>query len=183
MSGPAEIKLTQAQEWFIGALLKLMKTKPYGQIRIKELSKNADLDRRTFYRYFKSKDEVLELYCGYIMQDFAKKILDKNELSLRAVVTSYFEFWAEHIDFLKLLKESHMTYFFVERMDMLIYRHVSLKVKPYLIGQELDEETRYSFFFQFGGLWSILNRWITKEPREAPEEMARIVVEVIFNGR
>lgn len=183
MSEPAEIKLTQAQEWFTSALLKLMKTKPYREIRIKELSKKADLDRRTFYRYFKSKDDVLELYCGFIMQDFAKRILDKNELSLRTVVTSYFEFWEEHVDFLKLLKESHMIYFFVERMDSLIYRHVSLKVKPYLIGKELDEETRYSFFFHFGGLWSILNRWAAKEPRETPEEMARIVVEVILNSQ
>lgn len=182
MSEPAGIKLTQAQDWFIRALLKLMKTKPYGEIHVKELSQKADLHRRTFYRYFKSKDDVLELYCRYIMQDFAKKILDKNELSLRAVVTSYFEFWEDHIDFLKLLKESHMNCFFVERMDALIYRHVALKVKPYLIGQKVDEETWYSFSFHFGGLWSIMNRWAAKETRETPEEMARIVADVILKG-
>jgi len=66
---------------------------------------------------------------------------------------------------------------------MLIYQHVSLKVKPYLIGQELDKVTRYSFFFNFAGLWSMLNRWIKEEPRDTPEEMARIVVEVIYNGK
>ncbi|HWR41437.1 MAG TPA: TetR/AcrR family transcriptional regulator, partial [Patescibacteria group bacterium] len=86
MDETAELKPTQAQEWFINALLKLMQTKPFAKIQIKELSKKADLDRRTFYRYFKSKDDVLELYCGLIMQDFAKKILEKSELSLRTVV-------------------------------------------------------------------------------------------------
>ena len=183
MSEIPELKITQTQEWFINALLKLMKTKPFEEIQIKELAKKADLDRRTFYRYFKSKEDVLELYSGLIMQDFAKKILAKNELSLRTVVISYFEFWDEYIDFLKLLRESHMTYFFIERMDRLIYQYVSLKVKPYLIGQELSKETRYSFFFHFGGLWSMLNRWIAEEPRDTPEEMARIVVEVIYNGK
>lgn len=181
MEETAELKPTQSQTWFIAALLELMSIKPFREIQIKELSKKAGLDRRTFYRYFKSKDDVLELYCEIIMQDFAKKILEKSELSLRVVVISYFEFWSDYIDFLKLLKESHMTHFFIERMDMLIYQYVSLKVKPYLIGQKLDKETRYSFFFNFGGLWNMLNHWTTEEPRDTPEEMARIVVEVIFN--
>ncbi len=181
MDGTAEFIPTQAQQWFINALLKLMQTKPFAKIQIKELSKKADLDRRTFYRYFKSKDDVLELYCELIIQDFAKKILEKSELSLRTVVISYFEFWNDYIDFLKLLRESHRTYFFVERMDNLIYQHVSLKVKPSLIGRELNKETRYSFFFNLCGLHSLLNRWITEKQRDTPEEMARIVVEVIYN--
>ncbi|ADY55825.1 regulatory protein TetR [Syntrophobotulus glycolicus DSM 8271] len=179
MDKAEDFKPNQAQQWFINALLALMQKKPFNEIQVKELSKKADLDRRTFYRYFKSKEEVLSLHCRVVIEDFAKKILNKSELSFQAVTVSYFQLWHDHIDFLKLLKQNNMIYFFADRMDQLIYEHVSLKVKPYMTGVNLDHKTRYHFFYGFGGLWHVLNRWISEEPRETPEEMGQIILEYI----
>ena len=41
------------------ALLELMKEKPMEKISIEEMTAKADVGRSTYFRYFKTKDEVL----------------------------------------------------------------------------------------------------------------------------
>ena len=48
----------RSQEWFADAFLKLLETKPYSQITIKELCTKADLSRQTFYQMFDGKEDV-----------------------------------------------------------------------------------------------------------------------------
>ncbi|MBQ9491032.1 MAG: TetR/AcrR family transcriptional regulator [Lachnospiraceae bacterium] len=62
-------KPNKAQNAFINALLQLMKEKAFDQISISELSENAQYDRRTFYRYFQSKSDILYLYCASLLHD------------------------------------------------------------------------------------------------------------------
>ena len=45
-----------------GALLELMEEKSYAQITVSEIVKRADVSRRTFYRLYGEKDEVLRCY-------------------------------------------------------------------------------------------------------------------------
>ena len=49
----------RSREWLLEALISLMGEKDYGQITISELAKRADLDRRTFYRHYGSKDQII----------------------------------------------------------------------------------------------------------------------------
>lgn len=55
------LPLNRAQTHFINALLSLMKKKPYQNITVQELSDTAQYDRRTYYRYFNSKEDILRL--------------------------------------------------------------------------------------------------------------------------
>ena len=47
------------------ALLELMQTKPIEKISIEEMTAKADVGRSTYFRYFKSKAEVLyfKIHC------------------------------------------------------------------------------------------------------------------------
>ena len=51
----------QSKQMLLNALLELMEKKAYSSISIKELAECAGLDRKTFYRNFDSKEEVLYL--------------------------------------------------------------------------------------------------------------------------
>ena len=41
------------------ALFSLMEKKPYAQITVSGITRRADISRRTFYRLYSGKDEVL----------------------------------------------------------------------------------------------------------------------------
>lgn len=38
----------------------------------------------------------------------------------------------------------------------------------------------YAHFFNIGGYWSITTRWLENEHRESPEEMAKIIEEIVY---
>ena len=68
----------QSQRWILQALLDTMEEKNYDKITVSEICRTAELDRRTFYRNFNSKQEVLEQYieqlCREYMAAFCKLI-------------------------------------------------------------------------------------------------------------
>ena len=51
----------QSKQWLLDALLTLMEEKDFQSITITELTERACLDRKTFYRNFRSKEDVLFL--------------------------------------------------------------------------------------------------------------------------
>ena len=52
------------------ALLKLMEKYPYEEISVKQIVLETDLVRKTFYRNYTSKDDVLRSYIRGILLDY-----------------------------------------------------------------------------------------------------------------
>lgn len=175
------IEVNQTQRWMIDALLLLMDSKNYNDITILQITDKAKLGRRTFYRYFKSKDDVLRLYCEIILQEFGKKIMGKDEISLYTVTLSYFEFWTDYTDFLHLLKKAHMLSFLEERLESLVS---NLVVRMGHVPPDLpyDQSVLYEFIFKIAGYWRVTIEWSSHFPRESPEEMAEIVANILLLG-
>lgn len=67
----------QTKLWIINALLEQLERKDYSSITINMIVEQAKLGRRTFYRYFKTKDEVIEYITELLMDQFAKTIQKK----------------------------------------------------------------------------------------------------------
>lgn len=175
---------TQMQEWITNALLLLMSKKNYKNISVVDIVAEAHIGRRTFYRHFKTKDEILLLYCQTILQDFAHFILCKKELTLYSVSLSYFEFCQKHFDFLKLLQQSNMLHFIGDRLPDF------LSEVAIMIGHVLPEQVTatyekqdiyyYAYYFDMGGYWNITTLWLKKNQPEPPEEMAKMIVDIIY---
>ena len=55
------------------ALLDLMKEKPMEKISIEEMTVKADVGRSTYFRYFKTKDEVLVFKILCLWNRFSEK--------------------------------------------------------------------------------------------------------------
>ena len=80
----------QSKQWILEALLKLMEEKNYEKITIKELTARADLDRKTFYRNFRSKEEVLYLQLQELCDLYIQMLQDLPQLSAYSVTEAYF---------------------------------------------------------------------------------------------
>ncbi len=173
-----EAALNRAQQHFVNALLTLMKKKPYQDISVQELSETAQYDRRTYYRYFHSKEDILRLYCSHILSEMAVMMRQSDTLTFQSGITAYFAFWENHLDFLQLLEQNNLLYFLSAEQDELIYQNVGLFVQSN-IPLDLSEApalSRFSFYFTSGGLWNSLVHWIKEDPRPTPEEMTAYII-------
>lgn len=103
---------TQSKLWMEDALLKLMETENYREITIQEITDNAGLSRRTFYRNYSSKDEILEGCFYKIWLEYRSVIVQETDLSLPNIATIFFAVMKKHFVFYPLLIVITYSHFF-----------------------------------------------------------------------
>lgn len=172
------IKLSRSQKYFIDALLELMQIKSYSEITVTELSEYAQYDRRTFYRYFKSRDDILYLYCAVLLNKMATSMNQKGPLTPRSGFLSYFEFWFEQKEFLVLLEKQNLMNLLGDKQEYLLYQYVGKMVNHDLPEKLSDtsEFSQFSFFFNLGGLWYTLCFWVRTGMKQSPEQLTEYIL-------
>lgn len=162
----------KAQKAFIDALLQLMKEKNYNQISVSELSEIAQYDRRTYYRHFSSKDDILYSYCATLLAEMATE-MSKTQLTPQSGFLQYFQFWYRNRKFLTLLDKQNLLFFLGEKQDQLLYQHVGRKVHNDLPPElaDVSEFSRYAYYFTLGGLWQMVILWIRDGMTLTPEQL------------
>jgi AcrR family transcriptional regulator len=164
----------QSKHWLLESFYTLLKEKSFFEISVSEISKNAGLDRRTFYRHFKSKEELLEQYCQIIFSEFSTLLLKQGTINKSKVTIAYFSFWKKHIDFLKLLQRDNLLYFLLKEFDQLLI--ITRKaVMPEIKESSITKEVQYALAFHIGGFFNLLIKWLSQGAVESPEEMAAII--------
>lgn len=169
--------LGKAQTAFTKALLDILKNKSFDQISVSELSEAARYDRRTFYRYFQSKSDILYLYCASLLAEMAED-MKKEPLTPQSGFLSYYEFWNKHRDFLLLLEKQHLLYYLGEKQDQLLYEHVGIVVHEDLPKQlsQVSEFSLYAYYFTLGGLWQTLVLWIRTGMKQTPQQLTDYIL-------
>ena len=166
----------RSRQMLTDSLLILMQEKTYQQISIKDIAEKADLNRRTFYRNFITKDDILFCHGKQLIEQLGKNIQSKGLYSFHSICESYFEFWLQNLDFLKLLKKNNLLYFLFEQFDQY---HNQLHL--FLPNIEHKEATRFSVAFALGGFWSTLVQWLNTGAEQSPSYMADLICNTVQN--
>lgn len=174
----------RTRKWIIDALFDLIGRRDYHDITIARIVDKAGLGRRTFYRYFKTKDEVVEYTAGLLMGEFAELVLAEHADTLETIMKSYFEFWENYMDVLILLKKAHLLYFIEDNMLPLV---CGVAQKAGHIPADLSEEKllekyeqyKFEFAFKLSGIWKVTLLWCEEYPRKTPEEMGRLIDDML----
>ena len=167
----------QIEEWMMTALLTLMTKKSYQDIRVKEISDQAQLARCTFYRYYTSKDELLLRCCRVQMNKLAERMRQKNYYTFFGVSAAYFSFFLEEQKFFDLLRRNDLLYFFLRCYDDLMF-DVARAVKQENHekgGDDFSRKVHFHFLYGVHGLWGIANNWLQTGCQESPEELAQYI--------
>lgn len=178
-----DIEQNQTRLLIINSLLELLERKSYSSITINMIVDRAALGRRTFYRYFKTKDDTMEYIAKLLMEQFASTVINNHASDMKSVTISYFKFWEQYIDILLLLKKAHLLYFIEENMESHIInvakqaKHIPANISDEMLS-ELYEKYKYEFTIKLAGFWKSTIIWCEETPRKTPEEMATLITEL-----
>lgn len=109
------------RKWIMEALFRLLEKKEYDSITIQNIADEARIGRRTFYRYFSSKEAVLidtiHLYMSGLGEYFRENLFGKME----DISFYYFVYWEKNVDFLQAMQKAGLTYMILERFEQVVH--------------------------------------------------------------
>lgn len=164
--------------WISQSLLSLMEEKPYVNITIQEIAKRADIDRRTFYRHYATKEDVLDRHFKLILRPYLEHLMTYPKLNEYEMSVQQFTFLSEHVPLLCLLKRNGLYGYLVDLYQRTIHIYRNMRGLP----PADSEEDRFRMAFKTGGLWNIVSEWLEDDPVKSPDEMARIICNFMENG-
>lgn len=161
-------------------LLELMLKRRYEDISISDLCSYLKIPRKTFYRYFSSKDGALYALLDHMMMDFqlTELLPSPQRLSAPGDLTRYFYFWYSHKTLLDALARSDLNGLLVERATSFALRE---KMMPrYMLKWELPMQ-RLAMSFTISGLMSMVLHWHQEGYLLSPEEMSQTATRLLTN--
>lgn len=167
----------RSQQWLYNSLVILMKEKPFDSISIGEITKNAELDRATFYRNFNSKEDILNVGIIKIRNKYMEVLKNSQSLNMESLSFAFFTICNEEIDLLKLLHSQALSSLLLNQFnEMLPQLHLSVKNKfNYQIN---DEYLLFALYYNTGGFYNILMKWIEGGCKESTQELVESFIEI-----
>lgn len=172
------ILAAQSKEWILQALLIIMDKKEFKNITVKEITAKAGLDRKTFYRHFETKEDVLRLYADMACQDYISELKNQHSLTTFTISKTYFSICQKHMPFFQTLEKNNLLIFVLQAFDE--YLPIIHKFfDPNNTADETVYHSEYALSFYTGGFWNISAKWIRDGATKTPEEMANLVEKVM----
>ena len=151
------------------ALIKLMGKYPYDEITVTQIVMETDLVRKTFYRNFTSKDDVLDSIINSAIIDYTDALLESDEDPLTVI----FSFCEKNKKLLKLLHKNNMLYLLLLKLNETlpkISETVDKNKNPFaklMTGLEPD----YLIAFNTGAVWNVIFKWVDRGMADPPEKI------------
>lgn len=156
-------------------LLDAMGRQPYEKITLTELCRQLEIPRKTFYRYFPTKEDCLLALMDHTLSDC-------NDIALRGWNGSegldqkaqlrFFTYWKEQKAFLDAVRDNDLRYLLLDRTSVIVDRMKENSPVENFARDQVE-------YFIAHGLMSAVIRWHRFGFRSTPEEMAEVFAKVL----
>lgn len=152
----------QSKKKFADALLVVMQQYDYKEITITQLAQEAKLSRKTFYRLFSDKEDVLSYLFESLYIECLEHIKSQRNGCYWDIVQCYFDFWEERKEVLHIFKQSTLLAVLFDGA----YKY-SFRIFEYVHSEEnTDQYTAhlsYLLAYSIGGMHSMLLKWVEND--------------------
>ena len=152
----------QSKKKIANALLVVLEQYDYKEITITQLAGEANLSRKTFYRLFTDKEDVLSYLFNNIYIECFEQIKSKHTQHYWDIVQCYFDFWEERKSLLLLFKRSHLLPVLFDgayKYSFSIFEYIRTKD----VAEHLSQQLPYLLAYSVGGMHSMLLKWVEND--------------------
>lgn len=161
-------------------LLDLMHLKPYNEITVSDLCEHMQIPRKSFYRYFSSKEGAFHALLDHTMMDyegFNAIYADGDSRTLHRELTQFFLFWKSQDRLLDVLDRNHLSASLVERT--LTHVNSGDVIPLRFLGEEAFYARKQICLFCIAGLMTVVLTWHQDGYPQSAEQMASITARLV----
>ena len=158
-------------------LLDAMQTRQYEDITVSDLCDMLNIPRKSFYRYFSSKDGALFALIDHTMMDFTGEFFSHELAATIDTLEHFFQFWKQQEPLLTALRRSDLS-------GILLQRSFIKAAEDDLVARQLfrtreKHSQLYVVNFLVSGLISLVLQWHVGGFHETPRQLAELATEIL----
>ena len=162
-----------SRRYIVQALFRLMREYDYEKITVTDIARKAGVGRATFYRYFKTKEEIIALYFESTTKEFmvAQRFYPRCREDYVRRVCDILLLFREQEEPLRLLRKARLEYLYLDFLN---------KSFAETFERDHPQENRYAPYLYAGMLYNVSFAWLDGGFYESAEELAEAVVKAIY---
>jgi AcrR family transcriptional regulator len=160
------------KDYIVQSLLILMRKKPFTSISIGEIAEKAGVDRSTYYRNFKSKEDIIKFFVKKVWHEY-RLVYDKTvsfKSHLQKLLTYYIKYKREFL----LIHKHGLTHLILDELNDFF--------KPISEDKALSVEDRYKIYWYAGAIYNTVLLWFSTEMKESPEKLSEMYSTFMTNA-
>ena len=167
------------------ALTQLLQEKQINEITVKELTDLADMNRGTFYLYYKDMFDMLEKIEDGMFEalDAIVSPHEHDDVSqqTKPILMDLFRFIEDNQEMCRVLLSPHGDMNFLHRLNEVV-REKCLKAWPNIRKEKGEADFDYHYSFVVFGCAGIIRAWVNRNCPESAEKMAEMAYGMILRG-
>lgn len=181
---PADLRVKKTKRAIRNAFAKLLNKKDVNDITVTELSREAGINRKTFYNYYSgvyqiADEMLLEIGASYdrILSEVDFTGHHNNQILLLEKLTALVDNDPEFFGYIFAVDGNR-------RLTTVIIAMLQKKTKEVMLRQlpVSDEAAGIVLDFVFGGMLSVYQKWLASDRRQPLNEVSEIMNRMIFSG-
>lgn len=174
-------RIINTKKKLTNTLLVLIEEKKLKDITVLELCKNANINRTTFYKYYKDIDDLVEKIEESLLVDLQKYIYDIKRNYLISYTGKIIETIAEHKEIYGRLLSENGDHTFLNKILSQVYEPSITEWKKLLKkASQNDLEKIYNFIVD--GTIGIVEEWIKNNCQEEPSNVSIFINKICMSG-
>lgn len=142
------------------SLLLLLQEKPLEEISVKEIVEKAGVNRSTYYRHFRTKQDVVRHFFSLRLDEYLETV--SEDISAKQYFAGMFGVFLRYKRELILLDRMSLTYLLLEELN----ERISVP------GRNDDAVQMLYCRYHIGGVFNSFRYWLREDMATAPEELA-----------
>lgn len=175
-------RIRRTKKLLLQGLTELMSEKKINKITVTELTDLVDVNRATFYLYYKDIFDMLEQIETELFNNFSEAYekFSKDTVTydnMLSFLNFIFEFVQDNAEMCKILLGPDGDYSFIEKFKKVIKQH-----HPPMDNTASEISPHYFRSFIISGCIGIIQQWLEDNMETPPKDMSVFVAAIISNG-
>lgn len=152
----------------IKALLTLLETKNFSEISVTDLVREAGVARQSYYRNFRSKEEIIEAFFLNLQSDVLRAFQENH-------ITDYGQQCA--IVILRVLLQNRSAILCLHRAGFSLHNQNLINARVEYAAGDMPSNSveRYQLYCYAGAIYNAAFVWLENGAVEPPEDIAKVI--------
>lgn len=162
-----------SKQYIVQALIALMKSYRYDKITVMDIAKKAGVGRATFYRYFKSKEDVLRFFFDHNRQKFVfeQRYYPRCEEDYKEIAAAALTMFKNNKELFQLLKNADLQSLYLDYLNSSFAQ---------TFARDYPDKDSYLPYIYAGMLFNVSMKWLEDDCKQSPQSVAETILDAIY---